>query len=1050
MSVKSVLVLGSGPIKIGQAAEFDYSGSQACKALREEGCRVILLNSNPATIQTDVTMADVVYIKPMNAETISSIVKEHHPEGVIATLGGQAALNLCVECEEKGIWRDAGVEILGTPVEAIRAAEGREPFRDLMRKIGQPVPFSAPVTCVEEALEFARSCSYPLIIRPDFTLGGTGGGVAQNETELKKRVEEGLDASPVHKVLVEEYLLGWREFELEVVRDGAGNAICVCGMENVDPMGIHTGDSVVVSPILTLFDRQWQRLRSAAFAIVEALDVRGACNVQFAHSPDGEAYYVIEVNPRASRSSALASKATGYPIARMAAKIALGKRLTELPNPTTGVGSAMSEPSLDYVVVKLPRWSFEKFPGADVRLGTRMKSTGEVMAIGLTFPQALLKAFRSLDAPSPLTDRYFKEAASEELWKECSLPTHRRMGAMLELLRRGAACEELSRATAIHPYFIGELKEIVSAEEQLKEGPSPDALKRAKLYGFSDEDIAGLCGTSEEVVRASRRALGLEIAHREVDGCAGEVPASSGYFYGVYGAYSDPFVLRDVPAVAVLGSGPIRIAQGVEFDYCCVKAVESLRRRGLRAVMINNNPETVSTDYDISDALYFEPLHVEDVKAALEREKAVGVFCSFGGQTSLKLGIRLAEEGACLLGTGVPAIEAAEDRSQFCELLEELSILYPEGDAVRNPEEARALAKRIGFPLIVRPSFVIGGIGMQVVYDEKELEEVTARAFAHAPTQSVLVDRFLQGREFEVDAVCDGEDVLIPGIFEHLDPAGVHSGDSIALFPDISLTPKEREEVAEIVKALSEALDARGLLNVQFVLHDDKLYVIEANPRASRTVPIASKLSGIPMVDLAVGVALGEKLESAGFGLGLIEHRGPVGVKVPVFSTDKLPGVDSRLGPQMQSTGESLGVGRTFSTALCEALSGAGWRIPKRGRILFSVRDDQKPFLSPIASAFCAMGWKLFATSGTAAALSKWGLPVEAVPKGEALVKAIHSRFYDMIVNVPGSRWSTVRDGYVMRRAAVEAAIPCFHSLEVAQAVVSALTAADMPVTVTP
>lgn len=1036
MTIKSILVLGSGPIKIGQAAEFDYAGSQACKALHEEGYHVILLNSNPATIQTDTAMADIIYIKPLTAEAVEAIVEEHHPKGVIATLGGQTALNLCVECEEKGIWKKAGVRILGTPISAIKVAEGRESFRNLMKSIGQPVPKSVAVSSTEEALVFSRSQRFPLIVRPDFTLGGTGGGIAWNEEELKERIKEGLQASPVHRVLVEKYLLGWREIELEVIRDARGDCLCVCGMENVDPMGIHTGDSIVVSPVLTLTKEEWNLLRTAGLAIVKALDVRGACNVQFALSPDGNSYYVIEVNPRASRSSALASKATGYPIARIAAKIAVGKGLAELPNPITGKGNALSEPELDYIVVKHPRWPFEKFPTANIRLGTQMKSTGEVMAIGSSFVHALLKAFRSLDASSPLTDKYFKKATNDELWQHCTLPTHRRMGAILELLRRGEAINDISDATAIHPYFIKQLQQIVSIEKRLKTGLTRDVLTEAKRAGFSDEDIAIICEMSAEEVSGLRQGHNVEIKHKKVGGEGSRF----GYFYGVY-EDDAPSVAPpdDAHSIIVLGSGPIRIAQGVEFDYCCVKAVESLRRRGFRAVMVNNNPETVSTDHDISDALYFEPLHVEDVRAILKRERAEGFFCSFGGQTSLKLGLALAEEGFSMLGTNASAIVEAEDRGRFCDILHKLDIPYPPGEAARDLKEAVDIAEGLGFPVMIRPSFVIGGVDMQVVYEMEEFKKLASLAFSHAPGVALLIDRFLQGKEFEVDAVCDGKDVLIPGIFEHLDPAGVHSGDSIALFPDFSLSPRERDEMLRIVSCLSEVLNVKGLFNVQFVRHDGKLYVIEANPRASRTVPIASKLTEIPMVDLAVRVALKERLADAGYGLGLKGYKKPVGVKVPVFSTEKLPGAESKPGPQMRSTGESLGVGDNFAQALMEALLGAGWHIPGRGKILFSVRDDRKPDLPPITSAFFNLGWEIYATPGTSAVLKRWGLPSKEVPKGEALVSAIRSRSFDMIVNVPSLQVHTIRDGYAMRRAAIEAGVPCFFALEVAQALSSSL-----------
>jgi carbamoyl-phosphate synthase large subunit len=1040
-TIQSVLVLGSGPIRIGQAAEFDYSGSQACRALQEEGIRVILLNSNPATIQTDPGLAEVIYIRPLTPEVVEDILKAHRPDGVIATLGGQTALNLLVELQKRGTWERYGTLPLGTPPETVDEAEGREPFRDLMKSIGEPVVESRIVTEPQAALDFAREVPFPLVIRPDFTLGGTGGGVAFDEGSLVERVQEGVAASPTHRVLVERYLSGWYEVELEIVRDSYGNALCICGMENVDPMGIHTGDSIVVAPVLTLSDSQWQQLRSAALRIVEALDVRGACNVQFAVSPGMEEYAVIEVNPRASRSSALASKATGYPIARMAAKIALGKSLAEMPNPVTGVGSALSEPALDYVAVKFPRWPFDKFPDADTTLGTRMKSTGEVLALGTNFPQALLKAMRSVEWGGGLRPDSVFEMPDRGLWAEVKRATHRRLWFVFELLRRGEEVEAIAEASGIAPFFLRQMKDVVDAEADLaKAGPANlDSMERAKRLGLADRDIARLAGMPEDEVRSLRLAGGIEQGYREVDGCAGETPAGSRYLYGAYGAGSDTSLDVTVPAIVVLGSGPIRIGQGVEFDYCCVKGVEALKAMGIRAVMANNNPETVSTDHDLSDALYLEPLTVEDVLPIIRREKARGVFACFGGQTALKLGMELAETGVPLLGTGLEAIEAAEDRGQFSAILGDLGISQPEGGAVRSTEEALRLAGRLGYPLMVRPSFVIGGLAMALVENEADLKAVLAQAFEAMPGQSVLVDRFLSGMEYELDAVCDGGDVLVPGIFEHLDPAGIHSGDSMAVFPDLSLSPAQREEMMRIVSSIAEALDVKGLLNVQFVEHAGKLYVIEANPRASRTVPIAGKLTGVPLVDLSVRVALGQRLRNLGVPLGLMPPRGPLGVKVPVFSTEKLPGVDSRPGPQMQSTGESLGVGECVSTALWEGLRGAGWSLPDRGRILVSVNDASKHGACSVAATLFGLGWEIEATAGTAAFFRRWGLPAGTVDKGESLVAAIRERRWDLVVNVAGSRLGALKDGYAIRRAAIETGIPCVNSLPVASALALAM-----------
>ncbi len=1033
-----VLVIGSGPIRIGQAAEFDYSGSQACRALRDEGCWTILLNSNPATIQTDTLLADAVYIRPLTVKSVEDILKSHQVEGVVATLGGQTGLNLCVECHKLGLWDRYGVKVLGTSVESILLAEGREAFRDLVVSIGEPVVESAYVSSVEEATAFADKAGFPLVIRPDFTLGGTGGGLVEDSDSLVHTVDGGLRASPVKRVLVERYMRGWREIEVEVVRDGSGNRLAVCSMENVDPMGVHTGDSVVVSPVLTLNDRQWQVLRHSALRIVDALDVRGACNVQFGISPDGEDYVVIEVNPRASRSSALASKATGYPIARMAAKIALGRSLAEMPNPVTGSGSAMAEPALDYVVVKVPRFPFDTFKVKDRSLGTKMKATGEVLAMGASFQEAWMKAMRSLGT-EPWMDREDPGRFDSELEMDLIAPTDRCLRSAIELIRRGRSVESLSRMSSVHPYFMKAMESIVLMERRLGGEPvTHDLLRSAKAEGFSDAAIGKMTGMDVNEVKGLRKRWGIYPGYREVDGCAGEVPAGSGYWYGTYGAAGDPFFPSSGRPIAVIGSGAIRIGQGVEFDYCCVKAVDALRRRGIRSIMVNDNPETVSTDHDISDGLYVEPLALEDLENVLHREGVSSVFASFGGQTSLRLGLELESVGVGLLGTSGRTLTAVEDRGIFADLLRDLGIAFPEGDSVKDVQEGLELGERLGFPLMVRPSFVIGGAAMKVVSRLEDLESVLRFAFDSVPGQEVLLDRFLPGREFEVDALCDGGNVFIPGIFEHLDPSGTHSGDSVALFPDISLTDLQRNEIVDICSKLGKALNIRGFLNVQMVLHEGKLSVIEANPRASRTVPIVAKVTGLPLVDMAVGLALGEGLESFGVG-GLHRHSGSIAVKVPVFSTEKIPGVDTRLGPRMSSTGESMGVGTSMAEALREAWEGAGWSLPTKGKVLFSVDDEKKADSCSVAALYSSTGWSVEGTSGTARFLRRWGVDCKEVDGGRDLSSDIACGMWNLVVNIPGPESGSVLAGFRMRRAASESGVPCLFSLETASAMAMAL-----------
>ncbi|MDO5115857.1 MAG: carbamoyl-phosphate synthase large subunit [Synergistaceae bacterium] len=1039
-TIKKVLVLGSGPIKIGQAAEFDYAGTQACRALKEEGCGVILLNSNPATIQTDNSVADYVYIRPLLPHVVEEILKEHRPDGVVATLGGQTGLNLCMTCEKLGLWRRYKCRVLGTQPEAIERAEAREPFRRAMLAARQPIIASRGISSVAEAQEFALRTPLPLILRPDFTLGGSGNSVVRSVESFVVQTEDALTASPVGRALIERYLEGWHEIEIEVVRDGAGNTLAVCGMENIDPMGVHTGDSIVASPTLTLTDKEWQMLRTAALKIVDVLDIRGACNVQFALSPDGEEYYVIEVNPRASRSSALASKATGYPIARMAAKIALGLELTEMANPVTGAGSALSEPALDYVAVKVPSWPFDSFPQADPALGPRMKATGEVLAIGSNFAQALVKAFRSVARGRELPDRTMRGWETRRLWEQVNTPTNLRLEAITELLRRSSATvEEMARRTHIRRYFIEQLNAIQLAEKYLEEdGAVNGNIVSAALKGFTVSQMARAAGLPKEEIERILKEEGCAAGYREVDGCAGEFPSGSGYYYGAAGSVDDPYE-KHSGGIAVLGSGPIRIAQGVEFDYCCVKAVEALRRRGIRAIMMNVNPETVSTDHDISDALYLEPLTVDDTLPVLRREDAAGVFACFGGQTSLRLGLDLAREGIKLFGPDAAVIDAAEDRGKFSRLLSRIGVPEPEGVDVASVEEALDVAKRLGYPLMVRPSFVIGGVAMKAVYGERALTAVLKEAFEAVPGQKVMVDQFLAGREFECDAICDGEDVLIPGIFEHIDPSGIHSGDSIAVFPSYSLTKEQQNEVLNFVRVISKELDIHGLLNIQFVLRGGVFWIIEANPRASRTVPIVSKISRLPVIDIAVGLALGERLRDMPYGTGLYPETGQWSVKVPVFSNDKLPGLDPKLGPRMMSTGESLGVADNLSEAILDALKGSGWEPPSAGRILMSIADSEKADAMPVASQFSMLGWSVDATEGTAAYLKKWGIAASAVDR-EELVQRLRAGEWDLVLNIPGGSEGHMADGAAIRKHACAANTPCLHSIAAAWAVAAGLT----------
>ncbi|MBO8142712.1 MAG: carbamoyl-phosphate synthase large subunit, partial [Firmicutes bacterium] len=1053
-SLRKVCVIGSGPIVIGQAAEFDYAGTQACRALREEGIEVVLINSNPATIMTDTHIADRVYIEPLVPDLVAQVVERERPDGLLPTLGGQTGLNMAVELSRRGVLERLGVRLLGTPLSAIQRAEDRELFKRTMTEIGEPVPESRIVSSLDEARAFLADIGLPIIIRPAYTLGGSGGGIATTPQKFDEIVRRGLRTSPIHQVLLERSVAGWKEIEFEVMRDGADNCIAVCGMENIDPIGIHTGDSIVVAPTQTLSDQEYWMLRGAALKIIRALGIEGGCNVQFALSPDSMDYYVIEVNPRVSRSSALASKATGYPIARVAAKIAVGLRLDEIPNAVTGRTTACFEPALDYVVVKIPRWPFDKFVTADRVLGTQMKATGEVMAIDRSLEGALLKAVRSLEIGSnglrlPGMDGW----TDEEVRRRLPAADDERLFVMAEALRRGISPEEVARATAIDPFFVSKLERIVAMERRMSELKSLGGVDRwderaweivreAKRIGMADREMAALAGVSEDDLRRARRKRGIAPAYKTVDTCAAEFEAATPYYYSTYGE-EDEAESSAEKTVLVLGSGPIRIGQGVEFDYCSVHAVWALREAGFRAVIINNNPETVSTDFDTSDRLYFEPLTKEDVLAVVDRERPAGVIVQFGGQTAINLAGPLARAGVPILGTPVESIDLAEDREKFGELLRRLDIPQAEGATATSIQEAMGIGLKLGFPLVVRPSYVLGGRAMEIVHDEQELLEYMKYAVKVTPEYPVLVDRYLPGKEIEVDAIADGKQVLIPGIMEHVERAGVHSGDSVAVFPPTTLTRDEIEQLVDYTRRIALALGVKGVLNVQYVLHEGKLYVLEVNPRASRTVPIMSKVTGVPMVALATRVMLGETLAGMGYPDGLLPPPPYMSVKVPVFSFEKLGRVDVFLGPEMKSTGEVLGLDPNPAHAMYKGLAGSGAVVPTQGTVLITLADKDKPEGVALASGFVELGFRVVATAGTAAYLRERGVPVDVVPKiGEArpdIVELIQSGQIDLVINTPTRGRLPARNGFRMRRAAVEFRVPCVTSLDTARALLDVI-----------
>lgn len=1039
ISIKKVLVIGSGPIVIGQAAEFDYSGTQACQSLKEEGVEVVLINSNPATIMTDIGMAHYTYIEPLTIDFIERIIEKERPDSIIAGMGGQTGLNLSCELYDSGILDKYNVRVIGTSIESIKEGEDRDSFKKLMERTNQPIVESEIVTDVNDGVRFAGSIGYPVIVRPAYTLGGTGGGIAENEDELREILAQGLHLSRVGQALIEKSIKGWKEIEFEVIRDGAGNCITVCSMENVDPVGVHTGDSIVVAPAQTLSDREYQMLRSAAIDIINSIEIKGGCNVQFALDPYSYNYAVIEINPRVSRSSALASKATGYPIAKVAAKIALGYSLDEIKNAVTGKTFACFEPVIDYVVLKFPRWPFDKFHGAKRTLGTKMMATGEVMAIGNSFEAALLKGVRSLEIGQyGLERKSSKERSIDELKKRVQVPDDERLFDLAEMLRRNYRVEKVCQITGMDSFFISKIKKIVDMEEELKTMELSDFneenLRFFKEKGFSDKAIARFVGCIPPNIYELRKKFDINPVFKMVDTCAGEFEAVTPYYYSTYDR-DDEAVISSGKKVMVIGSGPIRIGQGIEFDYCSVHSIMALKRAGIETIIVNNNPETVSTDFDTSDKLYFEPLTEEDVLNIVEREKPDGVILQFGGQTAIKLANFFDEMNIPIYGTKPEQIDAAEDREKFDELLESLGIKRPKGKGVWSVEEGISVAGELGFPVLVRPSYVLGGQGMEITYDEKELVVYLKDAFSKDSKNPVLIDRYLSGREIEVDAICDGTDVFIPGIMEHLERAGVHSGDSISIYPPQNISNDMKEQIMDVTKKISVALKVIGMINIQFIEFKGELNIIEVNPRSSRTVPYISKVTGVQVIDLATKVMLGEKLKDMGYGTGIGAESKVIAVKVPVFSTEKLPQVEVSLGPEMRSTGEVLGLGYTLQNALYKGFKAAGMTIPVAGStIIATVRKKDHQAFVEIAKRFDKLGCKFIATSGTAAVLKENGLRVQTVKKISEgvpnILDTIRSGVVDLIIDIPKKSNNVNSDGFKIRRTAVESSVSLITALD--------------------
>ena len=1049
--IKKVLVIGSGPIIIGQAAEFDYAGTQACRSLKEEGIEVVLLNSNPATIMTDKDIADKVYIEPLTVEVVEQLILKEQPDSVLPTLGGQAGLNLAMELEEAGFLREHNVRLIGTTSETIKKAEDRLEFKATMEKIGEPVAASLVVENVEDGLAFANKIGYPVVLRPAYTLGGSGGGIAHDSEQLVEILENGLRLSRVGQVLVERCIAGWKEIEYEVMRDGNGNCITVCNMENIDPVGVHTGDSIVVAPSQTLGDKEYQMLRTSALNIISELNITGGCNVQYALHPETFEYCVIEVNPRVSRSSALASKATGYPIAKVAAKIALGYTLDEIKNAITQKTYASFEPMLDYCVVKLPRLPFDKFISAKRTLTTQMKATGEVMSICDNFEGALMKAIRSLEQHVDSLMSYdFTDLSVEELTEQLEIVDDMRMWRIAEAIRRGVSYEKIHEITQIDEWFIDKFAIIVEMENALKsEELTPELLKEAKRMEFPDNVIAQLTGKTEREIHDMRHANGIVAAYKIVDTCAAEFAAETPYYYSVFGSENEVEETRDKKKVLVLGSGPIRIGQGIEFDFCSVHCTWAFAKEGYETIIVNNNPETVSTDFDIADKLYFEPLTPEDVESIVDIEKPDGAVVQFGGQTAIKLTEALMKMGVPILGTSAENVDKAEDRELFDEILEECEIPRPTGGTVFTAEEAKEVANRLGYPVLVRPSYVLGGQGMQIAIIDNDIDEFIGIINRIAQDHPILVDKYLQGKEIEVDAVCDGEDILIPGIMEHIERAGIHSGDSISVYPAQSLTQKAKDKIAEYTRRLAKSLHVIGLINIQFIVcGEDDVYVIEVNPRSSRTVPYISKVTGIPIVPLASKVIIGNKIKELGYTPGLQPEADYVAVKMPVFSFEKIRGADISLGPEMKSTGECLGIAKTFDEALYKAFLGAGIKLPKFKNMIMTVRDEDKPEAVEIGRRFEKIGYRIFATKSTAEALNAAGVKAIPVRKIEQespnLLDLILGHEIDLVIDIPAQGAEHSRDGFVIRRNAIETGVNVLTAIDTAEALITSLENTDI------
>ena len=1044
--ISKILVIGSGPIIIGQAAEFDYAGTQACLALREEGYEVVLVNSNPATIMTDREIADKVYIEPITYEFLARILRKEQPDAILPTLGGQTGLNMAMELSKSGILEELGIELLGTKLSAIDQAEDRDLFKQLMEDLNQPIPESTIINSVDAAVDFANEIGYPVIVRPAFTLGGTGGGMCNNEEELRQIAENGLTLSPVTQCLIERSIAGFKEIEYEVMRDSADNAIVVCNMENFDPVGIHTGDSIVFAPSQTLSDIEYQMLRDASLSIIRALKIEGGCNVQLALDPNSFNYYVIEVNPRVSRSSALASKATGYPIAKLAAKIAVGLTLDEMKNPVTGTTYAEFEPALDYVVAKIPRWPFDKFETGERLLGTQMKATGEVMAIGRNIEESLLKAVRSLEIGCIHVEiPELGQVDDAHLMNRIVKAQDDRLFYLAEALRRGFTIEELHQMTKIDLFFLDKLLHIIEIEQQLKETiKDVDTLRLAKQNGFADKKIAELWQMTIEEVRQFRLANQIKPVYKMVDTCAAEFESSTPYFYSTY-EFENESIRSPKDSVLVLGSGPIRIGQGVEFDYATVHSVKAIQKAGYEAVIMNSNPETVSTDFSISDKLYFEPLTIEDVLNVIELEQPIGVIVQFGGQTAINLAEQLVKNGVNILGTQIEDLDRAENRDLFEQALKDLNIPQPPGDTATNKAEAVEIAKRIGYPVLVRPSYVLGGRAMEIVQNQADLEDYMENAVKASPEHPVLVDRYLVGKECEVDAISDGKNVLIPGIMEHIERAGVHSGDSMAVYPPQTLSPEQIQTIEDYTKRLAIGLNCVGMMNIQFVIHDDQVYVIEVNPRASRTVPFLSKVTGIPMAQVATRAILGEDLAEMGYPNGLYPTSENVHIKAPVFSFTKLLKVDTYLGPEMKSTGEVMGSDKNLEKALYKAFEASGLHIPSFGTVLFTIADDSKEEALSLAKRFVEIGFSILATSGTAKYFEQNGIKCKTVAKihqasEKHVIDYIRDGSLQMVINtMDKNRQNNAEDGFHIRRESVEHGVPLFTSLDTADAILKVM-----------